>query len=201
MNSLVPAPVSWQPSQFWQVLNGSTALLVLTFIRDGDDGSWSSFALRLGTPEQDVRVLPSTAGQATWVVIPEGCLGSSDTECDQSRGGIFNYNKSTTWIGKGDYSLGLEANLGYNQSESGLYGLDTISLGIDNATNLPSLNEQLVAGFATYDYPMGMFGLGQQPTNLSVYDDGYPSYLKVMKSRGLIPSESWGYTAGAPYRK
>ena len=102
---------------------------------------------------------------------------------------------------KGDYDLGLEANLGYNQSTSGLYGFDTVALGFSNATNAPSLDEHLVAGLATYEYPIGMFGLGQQQTNLSRYDNGYLSFLTTMKSRGLIPSESWAYTAGAPYRE
>ena len=37
---------------------------------DGNDGPWSSFALRLGTPAQTVKVMISTAGSQTWVVLP-----------------------------------------------------------------------------------------------------------------------------------
>ncbi|KAJ8068308.1 hypothetical protein OCU04_003871 [Sclerotinia nivalis] len=39
---------------------------------DGDDGEWSSLALRVGTPAQDVRVLVSTNSPQTLVVLPLG---------------------------------------------------------------------------------------------------------------------------------
>lgn len=40
---------------------------------DGNDGPWSSFVLRVGTPAQTVKVMISTAGSQTWVVLPDGC--------------------------------------------------------------------------------------------------------------------------------
>lgn len=36
------------------------------------DGAWLSFALRIGSDAQVVRVLISTAGQVTWVVSTLG---------------------------------------------------------------------------------------------------------------------------------
>ena len=64
-----------------------------------------------------------------------------------------------------------------------------------------TLGSQVIAGFATEDYHLGMFGLGPQPTNFSVLSDtAGPSFLTTMKSKSLIPSLSWSYTAGAKYR-
>ena len=171
------------------------------FSRDGDYGSWSSFALRVGTPEQVVRVLISTAGQATWVVIPVGCLNSTISTCDQSRGGLFNYTESKSWNSTGNYPLGLELNIGNDYDKSGLYGHDTLALGFSSAAGETSLDSQLVAGIGTDQYYLGMFGLGQQPTNLSTYIDPQPSFLTTLKTKNMIPSRSWSYTAGAQYRK
>ena len=95
--------------------------------------------------------------------------------------------------------MGYELNLGY--SDNGTYGLDTTALGFSNTTGEPTLESHLVSEIETFDFPVGLFGLGRQQTNLSSYDDGYPSFLAVLKKRSLIPSLSWSYTAGARYRK
>lgn len=58
-----------------------------------------------------------------------------------------------------------------------------------------------MTGIATNAYYMGMFGLGDQPTNITNLTNPHPSFLTTMKSSNLIPSLSWAYTAGAPYRK
>jgi len=66
-------PFSVPPSQAW----------------DGNDGKWSTFMIGVGTPAQTFRVLPSTAGQETWVPAPEGCelLPNVSTEqCGDMRG-------------------------------------------------------------------------------------------------------------------
>jgi hypothetical protein len=47
---------------------------------------------------------------------------------------------------------------------------------------------------------LGVFGLGPQPTNFSDYNDPKPSYMWSLKNQSLIPSLSFGYSAGAPYR-
>jgi hypothetical protein len=67
-----PQPFSWAPSQFFE----------------GNDGSWSTFVIRVGTPAQTFRVLPSTAGQETWVPAPEECavLNRSIEACGNMRG-------------------------------------------------------------------------------------------------------------------
>jgi hypothetical protein len=47
----------------------------------------------------------------------------------------------------------------------------------------------------------GTFGLSPRPTNFTNFDNPQPSYLTSLKSKNLIPSLSYGYTAGAPYRQ
>ena len=172
--------------------------------RDGADGDWSSFELRVGNPEQEVRVLPSTAGTAVWVVAPGGCLPneigkSASMDCADSRGGLFDASKSTSWSDLGDYSMGLEMNLGYNDSAA--YASEAVALGIDDPVGCPQLNNQVVAAYENDDYYIGMFGLSQQPTNLTNLTDPRPSFLTTLRSKNIIPSLSWGYTAGARYRK
>ena len=165
--------------------------------REGDDGEWSTFHLRVGTPEQTVRVLPSTAGSATWVVTPGGCDPPSSV-CSEARAGIFNQNQSTTWKDLGLFTLALEQNLGRN--ESGAFGLDTISLGLSNATGGPTLDSQVIAGIETERWYTAVFGLQQQPMNLSDHSHPQQSFLYALRAQNRIPSLSWAYTAGARYR-
>ena len=175
---------------------------MLRSFRDGDDGSWSSFAIRVGTPAQTVRVFPSTAGQGTFVVGPLGCQPSDGTEvfpnCTETRGELFDTSKSTSWENLGNYSLGLETNLGYN--ETAAYGLDSVALGYSDANGGPTLQSQVVSDIITNDYYMGIFGIGHQPTNFTDQSNPQPSFLTSLRSKNLIPSLSWAYTAGAKYR-
>ena len=151
----------------------------------------------MGTPEQTVRVLPSTAGSATWIVTPGGCEPPS-SECSIARGGLFNQTQSSTWNDLGPFTLALAQNLGHN--ESGAFGLDTISLGLSNATGGPILDSQIIAGIETERWYTGVFGLQQQPMNLTDFAQPQQSFLSALRSRNLIPSLSWAYTAGAHYR-
>lgn len=172
--------------------------------RDGDDGDWSSFTLRVGSPAQTVRVLPSTAGQQTWVVSPQGCpMDNNSTptipQCDQKRGGLFEPAHSKSWHPLGDFALGLEVNL--ENDKSAPYGLDTVALGFSDSFGGPTIPSQVVAALAPYEHFLGLFGLGHQGTNISNFSDPHPSFLSVMKNRSLIPSLSWAYTAGARYRQ
>lgn len=169
---------------------------------EGNDGPWSTFTLQIGTPAQNVNVLVSTTGYQTWVVIPQGCPSQEPTGCAQLRGGLFNSNESTTWTqnnitSNGTFTLGLEENLGY--TGNGLFGYDTVSLGWQGS-NGPSLDRQIVAGIATPEFYMGVFGLDPRPTNFSNYNHPVPSYMSNLKSQNLIPSLSWAYTAGNQYR-
>lgn len=164
--------------------------------------------MRVGTPEQTVRVLISTAGHATWVVLP----GSNDQDHgglsnnsrledwnDQDRGGVFNQSRSIGWKEIGNYSLGLEFNLD-SDPPNATYGLDTVALGISPAIGGPSLESQVVAAYLDVYYFVGMFGLGSYPIYFNI-TESHPTFLTTLKQKGLIPSVSWSYTAGAPYRE
>ena len=211
---MAPAPIGWPPSQSWYVLAIFRSFLHIhcqfinkdadTRERDGDDGYWSSFALRVGSSEQIVRVLPSTAGQETWVVSPQGCPPgrngtSTSSSCSQSRGGLFDSTQSSSWQTLGNYSLGLELNLGYDHAAP--YGLDTVALGFDNSMGGPTIDSQVISDLATDDFYLGVFGLGHQGTNISNFTEPRPSFLTAMRNKSLIPSLSWAYTAGALYRE
>lgn len=98
--------------------------------RDGIDGPWSTTHLHIGSPRQDLRVLVSTAGQETWVVLPQGCDGSElGNNCAGSRGRIFDsrssiswQNASSVWNNSGIYQLGTV--IGY---DLGLTGVGILS--------------------------------------------------------------------------
>ncbi|KAK8034820.1 hypothetical protein PG993_009815 [Apiospora rasikravindrae] len=185
-----PKPLVVGPSQYFE----------------GNDGPWSTFHIRVGTPEQDVRVLVSTASPQSMVVLEElGCSSSVFADvppnCAVSRGTLFNPKDSSTWIDSGQYDIndgqvGLEANLGYSQPAQ--FGLDDLGIGLTG----PVLKNQTVAGFATADpFYLGIFGLNGQPANFSsLGNQSAPSFLTTLKDQGHIPSLSWSYTAGARYR-
>ena len=94
--------------------------------------------------------------------------------------------------------MDLEANLGY--SDTAAWGFDTVALGFSDAFGGPKLENQVIATFANDDYFIGTFGLNQQPTNFTNLTSPHPSFLTTLKAKNLIPSLSWGYTAGARYR-
>jgi len=139
------------------------------------------------------------------VVTPGGCpAGEAGTDpsltCSQSRGGLYDPGQSKSWHILGNYSLGLESTLGYGDLTAA-YGEDTVALGFTDSNGGATLDSQIVAGIETDYYYTGVFGLGNQGTNLTNFTDPRPSFLTTMKAKNLIPSLSWAYTAGARYRK
>ncbi|MCJ1395711.1 hypothetical protein MMC18_008597 [Xylographa bjoerkii] len=182
----IPAPISVAPSQYW----------------DGDDGSWSSFAIQVGSPPQDVRVLISSSGSALWVVLPAGCIDTDPSDCPNNRGFTFYQNNSSTWIDKGLFTLLLAAEepLGVYEDENSDVGIDNITLGWQGSQG-PSLSQQLVAGIATKDFYLGLLGLTNRPYNVSSFNNEFSSPLVALRNNSQIPSLSWSYTAGASYRE
>ncbi|MCJ1271280.1 hypothetical protein MMC22_011180 [Lobaria immixta] len=134
-------------------------------------------------------------------------LGS---ECEVKRGGIFHSDNSSTWVKSGSFALGLDPQLEFGGN--GDYGFDSIAL-----SEQISVKSQAVAVINTTEYWLGYMGLGIIPTNFSSgaiaanSSNGTPapnvtnvdqkSFLSsLMETEGLIPSHSYGYTAGAYYR-
>jgi hypothetical protein len=140
----------------------------------------------------------STAGTETWVVLPEGCTADGPSNCGDLRGGEFITNASSTWQFDNYYDLALESNLGI--AASGEFGFDRVGLGWQGSGG-PVLNHQVVAGIATQDFFMGLFGVTPRPTNFSNFNSPQASIMQTLQNKSLIPSLSWSYTAGARYSK
>ncbi|KAF2399499.1 acid protease [Trichodelitschia bisporula] len=181
--STLPPPISFAPAQNWEGINGQ----------------WNTFALRIGSPEQVVRVYVSTASQQTWVVDPRGCPDDTptNTTCTDSRGETFDLNKSKTWRPQGLYDLWIEGNL--DLYGNGEYGFDTVGLGYPGEGG-PVMTGQIVGAIATPDFNYGHLGINPKSTNFTNFTTQSPSFITSLKERNLIPSVSWGYTAGAAYR-
>ncbi|KAF1935241.1 acid protease [Clathrospora elynae] len=206
-----PAPISYAASQYF----------------DGNDGKWSSFVVRAGTPEQSFRVLPSTVTteiflpmegackeNATISKVSPGALTThamltvlSQDECVFSRGAEvyqgkpnngFQAKKSSTWHQIGIYQVAAREELGYNAS--GLYGLDTLGLMIANSGG-PTLQNQTIGGVVNDRLWVGRLGMDVKPSNFSDFEDPQRSLITTLKEEGYIPSRSYGYTAGAYYKK
>lgn len=168
----------------------------------GDDGAWSTFLISAGSPPQQLEVLASTQVASTWVVAPDGCGTNDASNCTESRGGEYDDTKSSTWNAKGIFLLGEEIDLGYtgpNNIVNGSYGYDTLALQRQGAASIP-VDHQVLAAIITEDFYVGSLGLSNQPINVSSTDSS-PSLLSSLKTQNLIPSVSYGYTAGASYRK
>ena len=92
-----------------------------------------------------------------------------------------------------------EKNL-FNNNDNGDFGYDTLTLGLPG-TGAPAVKDQVVVGIASKDFYIGLWGVGPRPTNLTNLDNPYPSLMTTLKQTGQVPSISYGYTAGARYRK
>lgn len=177
---------------------------------DGDDGQWSTFSISVGSPPQSFRILPSTTGAETWVPITLGCEGglASVIDCGSLRGANdfngrpsrgFDTSASSTWELIGTYDLATEQNLWGGSDNQGLYGLDTVALDSNSSGQDARLDSQTVAGVATAKVWIGSLGLGTSPAHFQIKHGNVPSLLTTMKNKHLIPSLSYGYTAGASY--
>jgi len=141
--------------------------------------------------------LPSRLGSRdvirTWHVLVWLTPRQSATACVTKRGGIFKANTSSTWSSIGPYALNFQAALGVSGSAD--YGLDTISIG--DAISVP---EQIVGIMNSTEFLLGSLGLGVIPSNFS--SKNQPTFLtSLIEKQSAIPSHSYGYTAGAYYRK
>ncbi|EMD89485.1 hypothetical protein COCHEDRAFT_1108162 [Bipolaris maydis C5] len=193
------APISFAPSQYFE----------------GDDGRWSTFVVRVGTPEQSFRVLPSTVSSETFLPMAGACkddehmstVGLVRQDCAFSRGAEiyqgrtnngFQANLSSTWHEVGIYQTTNREELGYNAS--GLYGLDTLGLMIANSGG-PTLENQTIGAVVNPRLWVGRLGMDVKPSNFSDFANPQPSLIKTLHEEGYIPSLSYGYTAGAYYKQ
>lgn len=174
-------------------------------IWEGNDGPWSTFALHIGTPGQQITVLPASSGSTIMATDVDYCDRWTDENlCSTLRGGILDVNSSGSfdrlWNGDQPFfelPFGPEAALGYESD--GLVGLDFAGFGSTGGTDV-LLPDQVVTTIAS-DFPwLGLLGLTARPSNITetVQRD---SPLGSLVQQKTIPSSFWAYTAGAWYRK
>ncbi|MCJ1350244.1 MAG: hypothetical protein MMC33_000225 [Icmadophila ericetorum] len=185
----IPSPLAFNPSGNW----------------DGNDGNWSSFVVQIGSPPQPVLVLPSTSASSLWVVLPQGCDNFDPSTCPDNRGNVFNPNASTTWVNEGLFGL---PDFSEQAVLPSIYTANSIGsdVGLDNITldwsgnGGPTLQNQTIAAYAAKDFYIGSVGLSPYPTNVT-YTEEFPSLLSTLRNQSIIPSLSYGYTAGAIYKE
>ena len=94
-------------------------------------------------------------------------------------------------------ALAVEANLGL--SANAQYGSDVVTLGAV-ASKLPIISDALVGAITSKNLFLGIFGINAAPSILSNYNRPISSYISTLKAQSVIPSLSYGYTAGNQYR-
>ena len=83
----------------------------------------------------------------------------------------------------------------------GIWGNETVGLGVQGSGG-PTLESQTIAQINSLDFFLGMFGVNPKPTNYTgLSGDSQDSYMTTLKKQNLIPSVTFGYSAGAKYRK
>lgn len=189
-----PQPFSFAPSQRWH----------------GHDGNWSSFTVRVGTPEQNFRILPSAATGA--LILPDyrGCQpdAGDPSDCGALRG-VFESNSQTlgfqsdlsdTWKpiipGLSLFETGLQGYLGFAANAS--FGHDSIGLMIQHSGG-PTLADQLVGSLKKLPFFVGFLGLNPMSINFTSFESPQRSFLAALKDEMKIPSLSYAYNAGAYY--
>ena len=142
-------------------------------------------------------MLISTSAVQPWAVLAQGCTPQDPSDCADHRGSIFSPNKSSTWQDQGLFSLVSGEN--YDIHANGDFGFDTISLGLPGSAATAKVDHQIVAGIAAKDFYLANWGIRPASTNLTTLNDPIPSLLNSLRDQSIIPSLSWGFTAGAYY--
>ena len=155
--------------------------------------------MQVGTPPQLTRVLPSTSGSSLWVVLRQGCIESDPANCNTLRGDTFDINRSATWQDEGLFQLPLHSEQFLGYSGNADYGFDNITLDYPGSGG-PTLEHQVLTGFATKDFYIGNLGITSRPVNITNFTDPFPSPMGSLRNNNQIPSLSFGYTAGAIYQ-
>ncbi|KAI0598339.1 aspartic peptidase domain-containing protein [Biscogniauxia sp. FL1348] len=159
----------------------------------GIDGNWSSTGLLVGDPAQGIDVTVSTSLSEIWVVETTGCGTSS--LCTTARGGTYDISASPSWSPLGPWQLGL----GYlDNGGNGDYAMETVAVQDGAQQGQVSFGKQVVAGINDTSYYTGFLGLGITPGKFQNVVVQSPISTLVEHS-GIIPSHSYGYTAGAYY--
>ncbi|TGZ80837.1 acid protease [Ascodesmis nigricans] len=169
--------------------------------RFGNDGTWSTLTARIGSPPQPVFVLAGTSTAVTTVAGFQWCDNTtlSGYTC-ADRGRAFDKSKSTTWEGIGHYTLNIRPELTKGQEVYGVtdygygeYGRDSLKF-VDGEKEV-MLDDQVVAVVNDSTILLGSLGLGVETRSFS-NEESYEGLLVALYKSGVVPSRSFGYTAG-----
>lgn len=181
---------------------------------DGNDGKWSSFSINVnsdnnGENGQNFRVLISTSSPLTLLPMQ---VGWCDDDCAARRGALLYNGKqpqglefTDTWKQSGFYNIPIPywypdtfMNSTSNQTLGGLWGLTNVGLGESSAQS-PVLAQRNVVGYYFEDFFMGSFGLAAGEVGPT--SGTRATFLSQYELDRRAPSSSYGYAAGAYYRK
>jgi len=185
----------------------------------GDDGRWSTFEVNIaGDGEgqgQNFNVLISTSSSVTLVPAQTGWCSTDD--CAKSRGIMSTINgqqalgldaQPPAWDKTGLYALPFAdlkwwspelLLLNRNDTLNGEWGLTTVGLGAASKQS-DTIPDQYVAMYYFEDLFLGSLGLSVGTVGPNGAQK--PTFFSSLAAQvGIIPSQSYGYTAGAAYRK
>lgn len=160
----------------------------------GIDGTWSNFMFAVGSPATLVYLTPATTLSEIWTISTGGCYDVQT--CWNARGGVFDIAASETWRSLGTWQLGMnQTGIGGN----GDYGLDSLAFVNTVSRLTTAIDNSLIAAINDTNYYQGFVGLGVTQgkfgSNVTT-----PFLSQLATGYGIIPSHSYGYTAGAYYR-
>jgi hypothetical protein len=186
------------------------------------DGNWSTFDIQIGGGPggpQNFRATVSTSSFGIWLPDAGSCINSSASfsisDCAATRGvGLYNGTQSLGYNGSrsstSTFLNGMDPDIGIGVSVGSLFGPEyvvDVMLWSDylymNSSNAPitgynSSGKVQIYSYGYTRYYLPTFGIGNGIVFSTVSTD---STLLSMATAGVIPSQSWGYTAGAYYRE
>ncbi|KAI2635097.1 aspartic peptidase domain-containing protein [Xylaria nigripes] len=157
----------------------------------GIDGNWSTTRLLVGDPAQEIDVVVSTSISEVWVVENREC---GTALCNNTHGGVFNISASNSWTPMGLWPLGLKF---CGMNSNGDYGMETVMAYGNTGKPQIAFGKLIVAGINETAAYNGFFGLGISKGDFDTVAQG--PIASLVEQRGIIPSYSYGYTAGAHY--
>jgi hypothetical protein len=174
----------------------------------GNDGPWSTFTIRVGSPPQALEVLPASSASFSLVVLEEGCPPDVTASCKTLRGNVLDPRDLTTWTPlrlQDDSSYGIlpfpaQQALLPEQIASEV-AVNPISLDVwAESSSSIYLEGQLLAGYATKTPFLGLLGLSGFQSYPLTKATPYNSTLQILKNNSDVSGLTWAYTAGANYK-
>ena len=176
----------------------------------GNDGPWSTFSIRVGSPPQPLEVLPASSASLSLVVLEQGCYRKEDpADCSTLRGNLLDTGNLSTWnplrADNGQPYLEVlfpaEEVVLPNQIASEI-AVNSISLDVwgGDSANSVFLENQLLAGYAVSWPFVGLLGLSGRETYPTNATTSFKSPLQTLKNTSTVSGLTWAYTAGANYK-